>query len=614
MVLALSSFLFAAEPRLEDRWDLSQVYPTVEAWEAGMTHAAGSLATLEPCRGKLAVELEPCLTRSFDVRKEVTRLNTYAFNHSSEDTRNAEWRGRQQRAELLWANYAEAIAFFDPEIVAMGPAGVEAALAANPKLAPYDHYLRSTAKDAAHTLDPAREALMAALSPMQGAPGNIRGALADGELPFPTVKLSDGQEVKLSAAAYTVHRAAPNRADRVLVFDSFFGALAAYRGTFAATLDASTTGHWINARTRGFDTSVAAAINNDHLPPAIYTTLVATTNKNLPTLHRYLKLRARRLGVTDLQYSDIYAPLVTGDRTYTVDEAKALTLASSAPLGKEYTELLKKAYAERWMDVYPQPGKRSGAYMDGAAYDVHPYVLLNYGGDYESASTLAHELGHAMHSALSTRAQPYAKADYATFIAEIASTFAEALLLDHMLKNAKDDDERLFYLGSALEGLRGTYFRQAQLAEFELAIHASVERGEPLTADSLDAMYLDVLRRYFGEKEGITHIDPKFAVEWAYIPHFYYNFYVYQYSTSIAASSLLAEDVLAKKPGAVERYLTLLKAGGSDEPYTLLKNAGVDMATPAPYDAIARRMDSLMDQIEAIEAKKAKADAKKKKK
>jgi oligoendopeptidase F len=611
MIIALIAPAFAAEPRLEDRWDLAQVYPSLEAWEGGMTHAAASLAELEPCRGQLAVKLEGCLTKSFEVRKEVNRLYTYAANHSSEDTRNAEWRGRAQRAELLWANYAEATAFFDPEIVAIGSAGVEAALAANPALKPFDHYLRSTAKDAAYTLDPAREALLAAMSPMQGAPGNIRGVLADGELPYPTVKLSDGQEVRLSASAYTVHRAAPNRADRELVFQSFFGALASYRGTYAATLDASTTGHWITARTRGFDTSVAAAMNVDHLPTEIYTTLVATTNKNLPTLHRYLKLRARRLGVTDLQYSDIYAPMVSGERHYTVDEAKALTLASSGIMGKEYTDLMKKGFGERWMDVYPSEGKRSGAYMDGGAYDVHPYVLLNFGGDFESVSTLAHEFGHVMHSSFASRAQPYAKADYATFIAEIASTFAEALLIDHMLKNAKDDEERLFYLGSALEGLRGTYFRQAQLGEFELAIHAAVERGEPLTADSLDAMYLDVLRRYYGEKEGVTRIDPKFAVEWAYIPHFYYNYYVYQYATSIAASSLLAEDVLTKKPGAVDRYLTLLKAGGSDEPYLLLKAAGVDMATSAPYDAIARRMDKLMDQIEAIEAKKAKAGGKK---
>jgi oligoendopeptidase F len=263
-------------------------------------------------------------------------------------------------------------------------------------------------------------------------------------------------------------------------------------------------------------------------------------------------------------------------------------------------------FANRWMDVYPAPAKRSGAYMDNGAYDVHPFVLLNYNGDYESVSTLAHEFGHAMHSALASKAQPYSKSEYATFTAEIASTFAEALLLDHMLKNAKDDEERLFYLGNALEGLRTTYFRQAQLAEFELAFHTSVEKGQPVTAEVADAAYLDILKRYYGDAEGVTRIDPKYAVEWAYIPHFYYNYYVYQYATSIAAASLLAEDVLQKKPGAVDRYLGLLRAGGSDDPYVLLKQAGVDMATPAPYDAIARRMNSLMDQIEAIEAKKGK--------
>ena len=498
------------------------------------------------------------------------------------------------------------LAFFQPEIVALGGPVVEKAIAGSPGLAPYDYYLRSTVRMADHTLDSGREALLASLSPVLGAPGSVREVLAEGELPYPTVKLADGTEVKLDASAYTLYRAAPNRADRQLVFDQFFGALTAFRGSLAATLDASTSSHWIVARTRGYPTSVAAAMDADHLPAAIYTTLVETTNKNLPTLHRYLKLRARRLGVTDLGYPDLYAPLVSGNRTYTLDEAKALTIAAAAPLGKEYQAQMAKGYADRWVDFYPAPAKRSGAYMDGAAYDVHPYMLMNFNGDYESVTTLAHEFGHAMHSALARQAQPYSKSNYATFIAEIASTFQEQLLLDHMLAKAKDDDERLFLLGNALEGLRTTYYRQAQLGEFELAIHSAAERGEPLTADALDAMYLDILQRYYGEKEGVTHIDPKYAVEWAYIPHFYYNFYVYQYATSIAASALLAEDVTTKKKGAVERYLTLLRAGGSDDPYVLLQKAGVDMATPAPYDAIARRMDKLLDQVEAIEAKQKK--------
>jgi len=251
--------------------------------------------------------------------------------------------------------------------------------------------------------------------------------------------------------------------------------------------------------------------------------------------------------------------------------------------------------------------------MDGAAYDVHPFLLLNYTGDYESVSTLAHEWGHAMHSVYSSSAQPYAKSDYASFIAEIASTFNEALLLQQMLKTSKDDDERLYYLGNALESLRTTYFRQAQFAEFELAIHQQVEKGEPLTGASLSATYLSILKRYYGADQGVTRIDDAYGVEWAYVPHFFYNFYVYQYATSIAASSLLSEDVLAKKPGALDRYTTLLKSGGSDDPYLLLQRAGVDLATPAPYDAIAHRMNTIMDEMEAILAKKEGKSGKKKK-
>jgi oligoendopeptidase F len=288
------------------------------------------------------------------------------------------------------------------------------------------------------------------------------------------------------------------------------------------------------------------------------------------------------------------------DRTWTVDEARALALASGAPLGDAYTDVLKTGFANRWMDVYPRPGKRAGAYMDGATYDVHPYVLLNYTSDYDAVSTLAHEWGHAAHSALASEAQPYAKSDYSTFTAEIASTLAEALLLDHMLETAANDEERLYYLGQALENLRTTYFRQAQFAEFEVVFHTQVESGEPLTGASLSASYLEILRRYHGHDEGVTRIDEAYAVEWAFIPHFYYNFYVYQYATSIAASSLLAEAILAEQPGAVDRALTLLRAGGSDDPYVLLKAAGVDMATAEPYDALARYMNGIMDEMEAI--------------
>jgi oligoendopeptidase F len=312
------------------------------------------------------------------------------------------------------------------------------------------------------------------------------------------------------------------------------------------------------------------------------------------------------LGVAQLHYYDIYPPLVHSDIKLPFDVGRKLVLEAVAPLGKDYVDALAYGFDHRWMDTYPRPHKLSGAHMDGYAYDVHPYVLMNYNDDYESVTTVAHEWGHAMHSYFANKAQPFVTSHYAIFVAEIASTFNEELLLKRVLQTTKTDDERLYYLGYALEQLRGTFFRQAMFAEFERNIHARVDKGEPLTGDALTKTYCDILKRYHGAREGVVDIDDAYCVEWAYIPHFYNGFYVYQYATSIAASALFAERVLAKEPAALDRYLTLLKAGGSNYPYELVKTAGVDLATPPPYQALAARMNSIMDEIEAILARQKK--------
>ncbi len=583
----------------QESWKLTDLYASPEAWEAEVVKLETELRGLEACKGQLAKKLKPCVDLRFSLQQSVYRAETWASLGSDTDSRDDVWRGRAARASLLSSSYAEAASFFEPELVAMGEKKVATALKKDASLSPYSYYLRNTVRDAKHTLDPAREALLAAAGPIFQAPGSVYRVLSNAEIPWPTVSLH-GKEQRLDPAAYTLFRGDADRATRQEVFTRFFGTLSGFEDSLGTTLDATVQGHWLVARTRGYPSSVAAALASDHLPENLYSTLVSETRAQLPILHRYLKLRAKMLGITDPAYHDLYAPLVSGERTWTMEEAKALTIASAAPLGSAYTEGLKEGFAGGWMDPYPKQGKVSGAYMNGSAYGIHPFVLMNYNGDYESVTTLAHEWGHAIHSLLSMRAQPYPTADYSTFIAEIASTGAEALLVDHMLKNAKDDDERLFYLGSALESLRTTYFRQAQFAEFELAIHQKVEGGEALTGGELSAMYLDVLNRTYGVEQGVTRVDPALAIEWAYIPHFYYNFYVYQYATSIAASSLLAEDVLANKPGAQERYLGLLRSGGSDDPYVLLKTAGVDMASPAPYQAIGRRMERLMGEVEEI--------------
>ena len=613
MLLALSLALspaFAAPDgiteRVEDTWNLSEIYPSVAAWEADMAAAEKAADGLADCQGQLPTRLRACLDQRFAAWKSIMKVYTYASNWSSQDTRDAEWQARSQKAELLFTRADEAGSYFKPELLTLGAPAVEAAIAADPGMVQYDHYLRSALKDGAHTLDAKSEALLAASGTVRANAEHTRSLLVDAELPWPTVTLSNGSTARLNSSGWVQHRVDPVRADRELVYTSFFGALKAYEGVLGSALDGAVQGHWMMARAHGYPTSVAASIDADHVPSAVYDMLIKQTNQNLPTLHRYLRLRAKILGLTDLAYPDMYTPLVSGERSWTVDQAKALTLQATAPLGKEYAAALSAGLNARWMDVYPREGKRGGAYMDGAAADVHPYLLLNFTGDYESVSTLAHEWGHAIHSVLSTRAQPYAKSDYSSFLAEIASTTNEALLLETMLKAAKTDDERLFYLGVALESLRGTYFRQAQLAEFEVAMHTRVEQGDPLTGAELSAVYLDILKRYYGHDAGVTHIDDLYGIEWAYIPHFYYNFYVYQYATSIAAGSLFAEDILAKKKGAVERYLGLLKAGASDEPTVLLQRAGVDLASAAPYDATAHRMERIMDQMEAILAKREK--------
>ncbi|MEO8125398.1 MAG: M3 family oligoendopeptidase, partial [Burkholderiales bacterium] len=391
---------------------------------------------------------------------------------------------------------------------------------------------------------------------------------------------------------------------RERVMDAFFGAWKTYERTVGTLLLSQLKQDKTYAEVRKYPDSISRALDGDNMPVAVIDSLIAQTNANLPTLHRYFKLRAKLLGVEKMSYYDVYPPIVSGDYKFPLAQGKALTLEAVAPLGADYVATLGKAFDSRWMDAYPRPHKMSGAHMAGYAYDVHPYVLMNYMDDYESLTTLAHEWGHAMHSVLTDRAQPFVTSDYATFVAEIASTFNEELLLARMLKTAKTDDERLFYLGNALEGLRATFFRQAMFAEFERQIHARVDKGEPLTGEDMTAAYCDLLKRYHGTAEGVVAIKPEYCVEWAYVPHFYMPFYVYQYATSIAASSLFAQQVEAGDKGALERYLALLSAGGSGYPYELVKAAGVDLATPAPYAALVTHMNRIMDEIEAILARR----------
>jgi oligoendopeptidase F len=517
-----------------------------------------------------------------------------------EDMRVGETAEMESRAQLVGTDLSQAASFMEPEILSIGREQVEAWLDSNAGLQQYRHGLDDILRRKEHTLSATEEQLVASVGLIADAPETIYGMLANADLPWPTVQLSDGSEVRLDQSAFGKHRASVEREDRRLVFDRFFELWRDYARTCGATLFSQVKRDVFYARVRKYPNCLALALDENRIPEAVYHQLISQARAHFPVLHRYFGLRKRLLGLENLKYYDIYPPLVHSDRTYRIDEAKRLVLESVERLGPEYVAVMSEGLDGRWMDVEPRPGKRSGAYMNGRVYDAHPYVLMNYQETYDSVSTLAHEWGHALHSHLANKAQTFANADYSIFTAEIASTYNEALLLDRVLKDADSDSTRLFYLGRELEGLRGTFFRQAMFAEFELRIHEVVEQGETLSGDRFTAMYAELQRDYHGHDDGVLTIDDEYTIEWAYIPHFYYNFYVYQYATSVAASSLFVERLRQREPEAADRFLVLLASGGSEYPYEQLVEAGVDLASPEPYEALMRRMTEIMDEIDAL--------------
>ena len=589
-------------------WDLSDLYPSVDAWTAAygkMRAQAEQLDHFKGSLGKDAQSMLKALSTISDTRLQADRLAVYASLQGDEDLRVAPSQERRQQAQALETLIGEKTAWLAPEIIALGQKKVDAFLERSPDLRKhFDFFLKNTLRSAPHTLGPEAEGVLAAGGDVLSQPNVVYQQLSNAELPFPTIELSGGAKVRLDSAAYTKHRSAASRADRKAVFDAFWGAWKSYEGTLGATLATQDMGDVFGAKSRRFDGALEAALFADNMPPEVYRSLVAQTNAALPTLHRYLRLRKRLLGISDdLAYYDNYPTLFpsTAVPKFGVAESERITLAALAPMGEEYLGLLRRGFAGHWMSALPHQGKRPGAYMNGSAYGVHPYLLLNHNDDYESLSTLAHEWGHGVHTLLADSNQPYEKAEYSTFIAESASIGNEMLLNDYMVEHAKTRDEKLFYLGQGVEAIRQTFFRQVMFAEFQLQMHQELEKGAPLSGQHLTDMYCKLLKRYYGEAEGVMKIDPLYCTEWEYIPHFYLGFYVYQYATSMAGAAQFTDAILKEGAPARDRFINLLKAGGSDYAYELYKRAGIDMATPAPYQALVARMNRVMDEIEALE-------------
>lgn len=590
------------------KWNLTDIYQSDEAWRAAKDQIATRLDEVEKYRGTLtqnAQNLLQCLEFNSKISKEATQLFIYAGMNSDLDTRVMKYNGMQQELQQLFSDFGAKSAFIDPEILSVDWEVIDGFIKLEPQLEVYRMGLEELFRTKKHTLSEAEERILALSGMVSGTAQSVFGTFSNAEMPQPEVTLSNGETVKLNSASYSQYRALPLRADRQLVFETYWDNYSKFKASFGEMLYGNVKSDMFYAKARHYESSLEAALYPNNIPLEVYHSLIDNVNKNLPAFHRYLDIKRRMMGLETLKYLDIYAPAVADvNLKFTYNEAIDIALEALKPLGDEYVSVVKKAINERWIDVYPTPGKQSGAYSNGAFYDGHPYILLNHTDLYDDVSTMVHEIGHTMHSYFSNKNQPYPLADYQIFVAEVASTFNEVLLFNYMLNKVDNDDVKLSLLMNWLDSFKGTLFRQTQFAEYELKIHEIAEKGLPLTGDEFSDIYAELVKKYYGHDQGICYIDDYVSMEWAFIPHFYYNFYVYQYSTSFTASISLAEKVMSGDKEALERYLKFISSGGSDYPIELLKKAGVDITNSEPFDKAIASMNKVMDEIEKILNKK----------
>lgn len=612
-LLSMNSYCQKTRSEISDKykWDLTGMFKSDAEWRAAKDAISLKINEVEKFKGTLtssAANLLSCLEFNSALNKEATRLFNYAGLNSDLDTRNMNYTGMKQELQQMFSDFGARSAFIQPEILTADWSVIDNFIKSEPRLEPYRMGLDNLFRTKKHTLSEKEERIMALSGMVDGVSYSIYNTFSNAEMPAPEVTLSDGKKVLLTGTAYGKYRALANRDDRKKVFEAFFNNLEKFKAVYGEMLYGNVQKDIFQAKARHYESSLESALFPNNIPVGVYHALVDNVNKNLSAFHRYLQIKKRMMGVDTLKYLDLYAPVVKNvDLKYSYEEASKIVLEALKPMGKDYVATVKRAMDERWIDVFPTPNKQSGAYSNGSMYDGHPFILLNFNDSYMDVSTLAHELGHSMQSYLSNKKQPYPLADYQIFVAEVASTFNEVLLFNYMIKNETNDDIKLSLLMNWLDGFKGTLFRQTQFADFELKIHEAAEKGLPLTGETLSKMYIDMVKLYYGSDKGICKIDNYLEMEWAYIPHFYYNYYVYQYSTSFTASIALAEKVMSGDTIALHRYIDFLSAGGSDYPIVLLKKAGVDMTTAEPLENTIASMNKVMDEIEKILDKKSNA-------
>ncbi|MDP7977591.1 oligoendopeptidase F [Bacillus multifaciens] len=590
-----------SEIEVENTWRLEDIFQTDAEWETEFQAVKELLPKLTEFKGKLgesANALLETLQYEDEISMRLGKLYTYAHMRYDQDTTNSSYQALNDRATSLYSQVSSSMAYIVPEILTIAEETLQSFLQENKELKVYEHALEEITRQRPHVLSEAEEALLAQASEVMSASSNTFGILNNADLKFPSIQDENGEEVEVTHGRYIQFLESDDPRVRHDAFHAVYETYGKYKNTFASTLNGAIKRNNFYANVRKYDSARQAALSNNNIPESVYDQLVETVNENLHLLHRYIDIRKRALGLDELHMYDLYTPLVPEVKmNVTYKEAQDMLLQSLDVLGDEYVEILKEAYENRWVDVYENKGKRSGAYSSGA-YGTNPYVLMNWHDNVNNLFTLAHEFGHSVHSYYTRKTQPYVYGDYSIFVAEVASTCNEALLNDYLLKTTDDKKKRLYLLNHYLEGFRGTVFRQTMFAEFEHVIHQKVQEGHAVTPDMLTDIYYELNKKYFGDS---LVIDKEIGLEWSRIPHFYYNYYVYQYATGFSAATALSKQILEEGQPAVERYINeFLKAGSSDYPIEVLKKAGVDMTSSEPVKEAMQVFEEKLNELEAL--------------
>ncbi|NMP59503.1 oligoendopeptidase F [Enterococcus mundtii] len=581
-------------------WDLTTIFSSDQEFDKKYEELTEELKNSEHYKGTLgngATAFLEALEFVLTMYRKVELIYVYSHLKNDQDTTNTTYQALYARAGSLLSKVSEAIAWYEPEVLQLSDEQIWQYFEEEPKLEVYRHYVKQMVDNRAHILSADQEALLAGAGEIFGASSGTFAVLNNADLEFPTITGENGEKIQLSHGVYGQLLESTNREVREAAFKGLYSVYAQFRNTFASTLGTHIKGHNFKAKARRYASAREAALSNNHIPESVYDTLVTVVNKHLPLLHRYMELRKRLLNVDTLHMYDLYTP-VLGEAPikFTYEEAVEKAIESLAPMGEEYLAVVKEAFSNRWIDVVENKGKRSGAYSSGS-YDTNPYILMNWHDTLDQLFTLVHEMGHSVHSYFTRSNQPFVYGDYSIFLAEIASTTNENILTEHLLATEEDPRVRAYVLNHYLDGFKGTIFRQTQFAEFEHFMHQEDAKGTPLTSEYLSESYGELNAKYYGPA---VEKDPEIKDEWARIPHFYYNYYVYQYSTGFSAASALAKKIWEKEPGALDAYLTYLKAGNSDYPVEVMKKAGVDMTQAAYIEDAMAVFEQRLNELEAL--------------